>query len=87
MSDDTAAAVLEILSNHAQETVDDLSAATTLEALGIDSLALVEIIFDLEEKFDITIPDPGEMEGLELDFKTTGDVIGAVQTLIEQKQG
>ncbi|MCB1737902.1 MAG: acyl carrier protein [Gammaproteobacteria bacterium] len=62
-----------------------MDAGTVLSEAGIDSLALVEIIFDLEEKFDITIPNPDEIEGMDTAFNTAGDVVKAVQTLLAEK--
>lgn len=85
MTEENTQAIFDILMERAEEKPDSIDAATSLESMGIDSLALVEIIFDLEEKFDITIPDPSEIEGLDSDFKTAGDVITAVGTLIEQQ--
>ena len=65
---------------------DDITPQTRLEDLGLDSLALVEVVFGIEETFDISVPynanDPGES-----DFKltTVGEVIAGVQTLIAEK--
>ena len=54
-----------------------------LADLGIDSLGLVELIFDLEEKFNIQIPfnanDPKP------EFETVGEVIVAIKNLIGKK--
>lgn len=85
MSDDISAPILEILSKHAEEQLEEVDEQTTLEAMGIDSLATIEIIYDLEDHFDIVIPDPGEVEGVDLEFKTTGDVIKAITFLLDRK--
>ena len=85
MSDNISADVFEILLSHAENKPDSIDAATNLSEAGIDSLAMVEIIFDLEEKFDITIPNPDEIEGMDTAFNTAGDVVKAVQTLLAEK--
>ena len=53
------------------ETVNEES---TFESLGIDSLDMVELICDLEEKCDV---DFGEPEGLE----TVGDLVEYINNL------
>lgn len=47
---------------------------TTLEDLGADSLALVELVMSVEEEFEIEIQDE-EMEN----FKTVGDVLDYIE--------
>lgn len=53
-----------------------------LTDLEIESLDVVEIIFAVEEKFDIHVPYNANDQ--ELEFETVGDVIDAVQKLIEE---
>ncbi len=85
MADDTNDSIIKILKEHAEEEVAVVTPETTFKEMGIDSLGLVEIIFDLEEKFDITIPEPDEIEGLDSDFNCVGDVVKAVEGLIAAK--
>ncbi len=47
---------------------------TTLEDLGADSLALVELVMSVEEEFEIEIQDE-DMEN----FKTVGDVLDYIE--------
>jgi acyl carrier protein len=42
---------------HFDYKIEELSAATTLENLGLDSLDLIEFMFDIEDEFNISIPD------------------------------
>jgi acyl carrier protein len=75
---------------------DTLSPQTRLADIGAASLDVIEIVFDLEEKFDISIPLaageilPGQRgngnEG-ELPFETIAELAGAVQKLIDAKRG
>ena len=75
-------AVYEILKQHAENDTSGMRDESTLEAMGIDSLAVIEIIYDIEEKFDITVPDLSEIEGAENAFKTVGDVVHAIGGLV-----
>ncbi len=68
---DTVKTVLEDNLDIDPETVTD---DATFESLGIDSLDMVEMICDLEEKCDI---DFGEPEGLE----TVGDLVQYIDSL------
>lgn len=54
-----------------------------LEQLGLESLDAVEMIFDLEEKFDIQIPYNANNPRTE--FDTVGEVVKAIQQLVDKK--
>ena len=84
MSDETAKNVYAILGKHAKLPASDINAGTVLEEIGLESLEIVECIFDLEEAFDITIPNPGEKSDVDTRFKTAGDVVAAVRQLMAQ---
>ena len=49
--------VAEIIVKTAHCNADDVKAETELESLGIDSLGAITLIFELEEAFDIEIPN------------------------------
>ena len=76
--------VIEILAEQALLETKDVYDNSSLESLGIDSLALVEVIFSLEESFDITIPfnanDPGSTN---FDISSVSSVVSAVESIIE----
>lgn len=69
---------LEVLQSILQENLDidpaKVTAESTFESLGIDSLDLLELITELEERLDI---DFGEPEGLE----NVGDLVNYLETL------
>jgi acyl carrier protein len=80
--------VLDIISKQGNVDRAKLVRDAALMDLEIQSLDVVEIIFAIEEKFDITVPynanDPsGAAAGVA--FKTIGDVVDAVQKLVDQK--
>ena len=76
--------VIEILAEQALLETKDVYDNSSLESLGIDSLALVEVIFSLEESFDITIPfnanDPGSTN---FDISSVSSVVSAVESIIK----
>lgn len=78
--------VRAILAEQALLDIDAVTLDATLESLAIDSLALVESIFAIEEAFDISIPfnanEPGESA---FDFSSVAAIIRAVEALIAAK--
>ena len=77
--------IFEIIAEKAAVEREKVVSGAKLEELEIESLDVVEIIFAVEEKFDIHVPfnanDP------ELEFETVGDVVTAVEALIEETGG
>ena len=47
----------EIISKHVKMDASELTRETTLESLNIESLDLVEIIFEIEDKFDVNVDE------------------------------
>ena len=79
-------AILDILADHAGVDREAFTPDMSLEAAGIDSLAVMEIIFELEERFDIEIPEAEEIDERFSGFKTPADVVQLVSALVEQKE-
>lgn len=73
---DTAHKVLAIIAKKLSIKPDSISEHATLQDLGADSLAMVDIIMQLEEDFNIEINDE-KAESL----KNVGDVIDYVHQL------
>jgi len=84
---DVASEVIEIIAKHKDKEPSELTRELRLEELEIESLDVVEIIFSIEDKFDITIPynanDPGAAGA---DFETVDHVINAVEKLVFEKE-
>ena len=76
--------VIKILAEQALLDSKEVFDNSSLESLGIDSLGLVEVIFSLEESFNITIPfnanDPGSTN---FDISSVSSVVSAVESIIE----
>ena len=83
MTDQIDEDVLAKIKAHADPKVGEITLDTVLTSLGIHSLELTEIIFDIEESYGIEI----EMNTVEAwsHLSTIRDLIAAVRTLIEQK--
>ncbi len=64
--------VFEIIADQGKIDIDTITTESTLSDLGIASLEAIEIIFEIEEHFDITLPDQ------DTDFDT-----GAVHGLLD----
>ena len=52
----------------------------------VEAADAVEMIFDLEEKFDIQIPYNANTNNPRTEFETVGDVVQAVQKLVDEKK-
>lgn len=56
-SDDLTRRVIEVISSSQEVPIEKIQLDTTFEDMGFDSLDGVNLAFDLEEEFDIEIPD------------------------------
>lgn len=86
MTDPINDEILDILAKHAEMEREKVTLSTSLDMIGVDSLKLVEIIFDLEERFDISIPDPDNAGQQDKQFQNAGDVVRIVKELIEEQK-
>lgn len=87
--------VKEIISRQLKISSERLTPDTTLQDLGVESLDLIEIIFALEEKFNISIPfnanEPtatGKVESASAGLgrlETIGQISAAVKELMQAK--
>ncbi|MDE1178106.1 MAG: acyl carrier protein [Edaphobacter sp.] len=78
--DDVALRTVEMIAKAKNIPTDTITPESTFEQLGIDSLDKINISFEVEEAFNIEIPD--EALG---SLKTVGDVINGVKQLIDAK--
>ncbi len=75
--------IIEILAEQALLEPADVTPDATLESLGIDSMNLVEIIFAIEESFDIEIPfNANEPDAGGFDISSVASIVTAVQGLL-----
>tara|TARA_A100000164_G_C21336919_1_gene509188 strand:+ start:14 stop:277 length:264 start_codon:yes stop_codon:yes gene_type:complete len=77
--------IFEIIADKAEVEREKVISNASLEELEIESLDVVEIIFAIEEKFDIHVPFNANDQDLE--FDTVGDVVKAIENLIKENDG
>lgn len=84
MSDNNIAErVIDIVASKAMLERESITLASTMDDLGIDSLALVELVFAVEEAFDVQVPyNANEPENSEFDISTVGAVVESVRKLL-----
>lgn len=80
--DDTATKIIEILRNHMKEPRDDITLATEMAELKIESVDLALIIFEIEDAFSIQIPYNANDTEEAAAFKTVGSVVDRVKAVI-----
>jgi len=76
------AKIIDIISEYTAEDLTQVAHAESLENIGVDSLSLVEIIFDIEEAFNITIPSETELEQQGYTLNSLDDVVTLVEHVI-----
>ncbi len=78
--------VLDIVAKQAKVDRAQMTRKTSLAELNVQSLDLVEIIFALEDKFDIEVPyNANDPSSAGVSFKNVGDVIDGIAKLIAQR--
>jgi acyl carrier protein len=74
---DVTADVIEIIAKKLPADKRNIQMSDRLDEIGIDSFGAVEMIFDLEEKFDIQIPY--NANDARMEFETVGEVVQAIK--------
>jgi acyl carrier protein len=73
--------ILKIIADYLDIPLSELTPDRTLAELGVDSVDVFEILFELEEKFGIRFP--GDMADLRKEIVTIADVIRRTSELGE----
>jgi acyl carrier protein len=82
---DVANDVIAIITKKKRVDKPTVELSDRLEDLGLESLDAVEMIFDLEEKFNIEIPYNANTNNPRTEFDTVGDVVKLIQNLVDKK--
>jgi acyl carrier protein len=82
---DVTSDVVDIITKKKRVDKPNVELSDRLEDLGLESLDAVEMIFDLEEKFDVTIPYNANTNNPRTEFDTVGDVVKSIQKLVDKK--
>jgi acyl carrier protein len=80
MIEDTAKRTVAIVADYKEMPEEEITLETTLEELDMDSLDALNLVFELEEAFDIEIPDEKAFE-----MKTIGEMVAGIDKLREIK--
>jgi len=73
--------VFEIISKQAKIDITTIKPESTLKDLGVASLDAIEVIFDIEEHFNINLPN----EDTDFESGTVGHLVEAVDRQLAQK--
>jgi acyl carrier protein len=84
MADVTADVIAIIAKKVPEDKRAGIQLGDSLQALGLESIDALEMIFDLEEKFGIQIPYNANSAAT--DFSTVGDVVKAIQRLVDESK-
>lgn len=79
---DVTADVIAIIAKKVPGEKKEIKSSDNLQELGLESIDALEMIFDLEEKFGIQIPYNANSAAT--DFSTVGDVVKAIQKLVDE---
>ena len=79
--DNTQDAIFAIIAKEAHIPVEKISLESTFKDLEIDSLDVVQIIFELEDRFGITLPDRDPT----VDTDSVRGLVTAVERLVAEK--
>ncbi len=85
MAENVADRVIAIIAEQAMLSPEEVSPEDTLEKLGVDSLGLVEVVFAIEERFDIHVPFNANAPGSKaFDISSVQSIIDAVDALVHE---
>ena len=63
--------------------IEKIEPQATLESLGLDSLDLVETLFEVEDEFHIRVPQDGSVN---LKIATVQDIVDIINRLVSQQR-
>jgi Acyl carrier protein len=83
---DTEHDVVELVAKQAKVEPSTLTRDTKLADLNLQSIDVVELVFAIEEKFDIEVPyGAGEQNTAGISFQSVNDIVKAVDNLLAQR--
>ena len=79
--------VIAIVAEQALLAPGDIKMTDTPSDLGLDSLGLVEIVFAVEETFDVTVPfNANEPNAGDFDISTVASIVAGVERLVTEQK-
>lgn len=86
MGDTTETQVIAIIAEQAMLSPSEVKLDDNPEDMGLDSLALVEIVFSIEEAFDVSVPfNANDPASSDFDISSVGKIVEAVKALVAAK--
>jgi len=79
--ENTQDTIFAIIAKEARIPLEKITLQSTLKDLEIDSLDVVQIIFELEDRFGITLPDKDPA----IDTESVSGLVAAVDRLVAEK--
>ena len=73
--------VIRVFADFKKVSPEDIKMDTTFDELGFDSLDGLNLIFELEEEFDLVIPDDKVQS-----MKSVSEVVSGTETLLAEKE-
>ena len=86
MTDSINQKVKTVLSKHTKMSIQEMPDNLLLDQTRIDSLGVMELMFDLEDAFDVEIPESGSMKERKNRFRTIGDVVALMESLVQKQK-
>jgi len=84
MADPIKTKIISILSEQAMIDPDNIKLDATPEDLGLDSLNLVEIVFEIENCFNVSVPfNASEFVNSSFDITNVETIIASVKELVK----
>ena len=81
MSDELSQRVIHVIADTQHLAAEKITIDSSFQDLNIDSLDGMQILFALENEFDINIPDEAARE-----IRGVREMVGGVRQLVEAKQ-
>jgi len=78
----TLKTVQEILAKKYSLPTERIKPEATLESLGLDSLDLIETLFEVEDEFHLRVPQDGSVD---LKIATVQDIVNIINRLVAQQ--
>lgn len=79
--------IIEIVAKQAKVEAATLNRDTRLAELDLQSIDIIELIFAIEDKFDIEVPySPNDLNSAGISFETIGDLASAVERLFAEQK-
>ena len=86
MGDTIEQQVIGIIAEQAMLSPGEVKLDDNPEDMGLDSLALVEIVFSIEETFDVSVPfNANDPASSEFDISSVRKIVDAVKDLVAAK--